>query len=266
MKLPRSVPILSAFAARVCGCELPNLLQSPTLLARAVADTQKVIGHDGVLCFFEPSVLVSSCLAASSGQQWVGVAGPPVLRPADEVSKAAPLANLLQAIPVLRHVLPADALIIASMAGPGLLAAQLAAAPEPCGGNNQIDPEYVTDVVRTAVRAALELKADGIALLEETDASPSAEWLRCHRTVRKLADFYDAAFILFSLSVARAQDFAPHAHCIFELPAGGGGGLVAGRLDPSIDSDFVPVTTAADVPASTTVEELKALLRSSQRR
>jgi hypothetical protein len=262
MKLPLFVPILTAFTARVAGREMAQLLGSPTALARALADTQTVIGHDGVLCHFDPLLLASACLRSqaenvrSDGTE--GVA----LRSSAEVPQAAPLATLLESIQPLRRYLPEGALIYATFAGPGLLYSQLQAALESCGETGGVDPDYVVDVIRDVVRSALELKADGIALIEQTVPAAPAELLRCHKTVRKLADFYDAGFLLFRLPASEQVQHEFQAHCLFDLEfTENGMGPVTGKLGPATVSSVLPFTTAGDVAETTTVEELKTLLQ-----
>lgn len=262
MKLPQFVPILTAFMARVAGREMAQLLQSPTALARALADTQTVVGHDGVLCHFDPLLLASACLrnrgekVCSDGTQGGG------LRAAAEVLQTAPLATLLESIQPLRRHLLDRALIFATFAGPGLLYSQLQAALESRGETCGVDPEYVVDVIRKVVRSALELKADGVALIEQTVPAAPAELLRCHKTVRKLADFYDAGFLLFRLPAAEQVHQEFQAHCVFDLTSTKNGmGPLTGTLGPATVSSVLPFTTAGDVAETTTVEELKTLLQ-----
>ena len=117
------------------------------------------------------------------------------------------------------------------------------------------------DVIRTVVRCALELKVDGIALIEQTTPATPLDLMRCHKTVRKLADFYDAAFLEFRLPAAEAQQPELQAHCVFDLTSAENGlGPVKGIPGPATASDVLPFTTAGDVPETTTVEVLKALL------
>lgn len=183
------------------------------------------------------------------------------LTPADEVQQTAPVTAILESIPPLRHHLPDSAMIFTTFAGPGLLFAQLCDSFHSCGRANGADPDYVVDVILNMVRSALDWKADGIALIEQTVAAAPSELLRSHKTIRKLADFYDAGFLLFSLPVAEKQGPDLPAHCVFDLAPGEKDmGPVVGRLGPKTASNTVPVTTAGDVPATMTVDELKALL------
>jgi hypothetical protein len=262
MKLPRHIPILTAFTARVAGRDMARLLQSPTALARALADTQTVVGHDGVLCIFDPLLLQSACIRkqsemnSSAGDHDIG------LTPPEEITQTAPLATLLESIHPLRHHLPDSAMIFATFTGPGLLYSQLQGAFESCGMTGGADSDYVLDVIRDVVRSSLELKADGIALIEQTVPGIPSELRHCHKTVRKLADFYDAGFIVFNLPGAEDQEPETPAHCVFDLalPENGIGPLF-GKLGQSAASNTPPLTTACDVPESTTVEGLKTLLQ-----
>jgi hypothetical protein len=259
MKLPRYIPILTAFTARVAGRDMAQLLQSPTALARALADTQTVVGHDGVLCLFAPSLLSSACIrkqeevTSSAGAHGIG------LTPPDEILQTAPLATLLESIQPLRHHLPERAMIVATFSGPGLLYSQLQAAFESCGMTGGADSDYVLDVIRDVVRSSLEMKADCIALIEQTAPGLPSELWRCHKTVRKLADFYDAGFIVFNLPGAEDPQPGIPAHCVFDLASPGNGiGPLFGTLESSAASNTPPVSTSGDVAENMEIEELKS--------
>jgi len=265
MKLPRYIPILTAFTTRVAGRDVEQLLQSPTALARALADTQTVVGHDGVLCLFDPLLLSSACI------RWQGemTSSPATddfeLTPPDEILQAAPLTAILESIHPLQHHLPDSAMIFATFAGPGLLFAQLQDALESCGRANGVDPDYVVDVILNVVRSSLDMKVDGIALIEQPTATTPSELLRVHKTVRKLADFYDAGFLIFNLPGAERQEPGFPAHCLFNLATGENDmGTVIGQIGQSTASNTVPITTNGDVPATMTVEGLKMLLQAGQ--
>jgi len=262
IKLPQLIPILTTLTARVAGQEMAQLLQSPTALARALADTQKVVGHDGVLCLFDPLLLSSAC----TGKQ--GEVNPPAgpqgmdLTTPDEVLRTAPVASLLEAIQPLRHHLPDSAMIFATFAGPELLYSQLQSAFESCGMTGGADSDYVLDVIRNVVRSSFEMKADGIALIEQTAPGTPAELQRCHKTVRKLAEFYDAAFLAFRWPGSQDREPDIAAHCVFDLAIPDESfGLLRGRPGPSVASPTPPVTTTGDVPENMPIERLKALLQ-----
>lgn len=260
MKLPQFIPILTAFTARVAGREIARLLQSPTALARALAETQLVIGHDGVLCIFDPLLLSSSCICKQDEMTPAGGSNDLALQAPDEVLRTEPLTTLLESIQPLRHQLPDSAMIFATFTGPGLLYTQLQSAFESCGKTGAVDPDYVIDVILNAVRSSLELKADGIALIEQTVAAAPSQLLRFHKTVRKLADFYDAGFLVFSLPESEQQSTDFPAHCVFDLPPPGMGiGPVIGQPGQATALNAHPFTTAGDVPGSTAVEELKTM-------
>jgi hypothetical protein len=262
MKLPQFAPILTAFTARVAGREMAQLLGSPTALARALADTQTAVGHDGVLCLFDPLLLADTCIrkqpeiTSSNGTHGAGLIA------VAEVLQTPPMVTLLDSIQPLRHHLPGGVLIYATLAGPGLLYSQLQAALASCGETSGVDPDYVVDVIRDVVRSAFELKVDGIALIEQTVPAGPAELLRCNKTVRKLADFYDAGFLLFRLPAPQRVQHEFQAHCLFDLEfTENGMGAVTGKLGPATVSSVLPVTTAGDVAETITVEELKTLLQ-----
>jgi hypothetical protein len=262
MKLPQFVPILTAFTARVAGREVTGLLQSPTALARALADTQTVVGHDGVLSIFDPLLLSTACIGKQDEMNSAAGAHGIGLTPPDEILQTAPLATILESIQPLRHYLPDRAMIFATFTGPGLLYYQLQDTFESCGMTGGADSDYVLDVIRNVVRSSLELKADGIALIEQTVPGTPSELQRCHKTVRKLADFYDAGFLAFRLPGAENQEPGIPAHCVFDLaPPDNCIGPLFGQLGKSAASNTPPATTAGDVPASTTVDELKTLLQ-----
>jgi hypothetical protein len=250
LKIPHFIPVLTAFAARVSGLEPDRLLQSPTTLARALADTQSVVGHDGVLSIYAPTLLLTACVDANHS----------MAKPADEVLRSRPLATVLESIPILRHVLPDRATVFATFAGPGLLHRQLREAVECCADSDWDVSSYVAEVILAAVRSSLDVKADGIALIEQATPAMPAEMQRVHRKVRKLADFYGAAFLVFYEQETEEQGPELPAHCVFDLgPRMRGIGPVMGRLGQSAAAESRPYTTAGDVPADTAVNNLKAL-------
>jgi hypothetical protein len=260
MKFPQFVPILTAFTARVAGREGTELMQSPNALARALADTQTVVGHDGVLSIFDPLLLSSACIRKQGEMNSTGEARGTGLTLPDEILQTAPLATLLESIQPLRHLLPDRAMIFTTFSGPGLLYSQLQDTFASCGMTGTANSDYVHDVILSVVRSSLELKADGIALIEQTAPGIPPEMQRCHKTVRKLADFYDAGFLVFRLPGTEDGKPAIPAHCVFDLaPSDNFIGPIFGRLESSAASNTPPVTTAGDVPENTPVEKLKNL-------
>ncbi len=265
MKLPQFVPILTAFTARVAGREVTELLRSPTALARALADTQAVVGHDGILSIFDPLLLSSVCIRKQDEINSSGGSDGIDLTPPDEILKTAPLATILESIQPLRHHVSNKAKIFATFAGPGLLYSQLQNACASCDMDGGADCDYIFDVILSVVRSSLELKADGIALIEQTVPGIPSELQRCHKTVRKLADFYDAGFLVFRMPGVEDQAPAISAHCVFDLASADNFiGPLFGQLGPSVASNRPPVTTANDVPESTPVEGLKTLLQAAR--
>jgi hypothetical protein len=266
MKLPQIVPILTNFTARVAGHDVNELLQSPTTLARALAETQTVVGHDGILNIFDPSLLSSACVKKQDGMGSLAGTDARDLTPADDVVQTTPLATLLESIQPLRHHVADRAMIIATFTGPGLLYSQLQPVFETCNMTSGDDVDYVLDVILAAVRSALEFKADGIALIEQSVAGIPSDLLRCHKTVRNLVDFYDAGFLVFRLPGAEDREPAIPAHCVFDLASVENGFIpLFGQLEQDAASTPRPVSTAGDVPESTPVEELKALLQQARR-
>jgi hypothetical protein len=264
MKLPHFVPILTAFTARVAGNEIAQLLQSPSALARALAETQMVVGHDGVLCFYEPSLLLSACIRDPQGIRPAGDDGSVGLTSPDEVPQTAPLSTVLESIRPLRHQLPDSAVVYATFTGPALLYSQMQSAFETSGLNDEVDPDYVLAVIRNVVRSSLELKADGIALIEQTMPASPSKLLRAHKAVRKLADFYDAGFLVFKLPDSDEKNFPNTAHCVFDLASTTSGiGPVTAYAEQPASPELLLLTTAGDVAANTTVEELKSLTRAA---
>ncbi len=261
MKLPHFVPILTTFTARVAGNEIAQLLQSPSALARALAETQIVVGHDGVLCFYEPSLLLSACVRDAEEIRPAGDDGGVVLTSPDEVPQTAPLSTLLESIRPLRHQLPDSAMGYATFTGPGLLYSQLQGAFKSSGLNDEVDPDYVLAVIRNVVRSSLESKADGIALIEQVMSATPSKLLRAHKAVRKLTDFYDAGFLVFRLPGSEDQNSPSPAHSVFDLASSTSGiGPVIGQPAQSTASDHQFLTTAGDVAANTTVDVLKTLM------
>ena len=220
VKLPQFVPILNAFTQRVAGCRMDELLRSPTALARALADTQAVIGHDGVLCNFDPLLLSSACVHHQGGStQPTDIES--VLKSPEEVLSTAPMVTILESIQPLHHQLPDYASVYVTFSGPELLYSCLQDSLAPGDGSSGVDPDYVIDVILNVVRSSLDLKADGIAFIEQTVSTTPPELLRIYKKVRKLADFYDAGFLLFRLPDSETHEAESLAHCVFNLPPQG---------------------------------------------
>lgn len=264
MKLPRFIPILTAFTSRVSGRDLNELLRSPAALARALVDTQKVVGHDGILAIYHPSLLAASCLGRqrpADGE--TPVADAASLIPAAEVPRAGAMAAVFESIGAVRHRLPEGVQVFAAFAGPALLHSQLKEVLRQSGDNVWDDTDYVSEVVLATVRASFEVAADGVALIERLAPAMPAELLRVYRKVRKQAEFYNGSFLLFEEAGSSSPDASLPAHCRLDLSsATTGSGVVTGQLDPSgVAREATVVTTAGDVPADTPVSVLAALMQ-----
>jgi hypothetical protein len=175
VKLPKFVPILNAFTERVAGCQMGELLHSPTALARALADTQAVIGHDGVLCSFDPLLLSSACMHQQAGLTPSTDNNDSVLKSPEEVLSTEPMATILESIQPLRHQLPEYASVFITFSGPELLYSRLHDTLSPGDSSSGVDPDYVIDVILNVVRSSLDLKADGIAFIERTVSTTPPE-------------------------------------------------------------------------------------------
>ena len=260
MKLPRFTPILTSYLERVANRDIGQLLRSPIALSNALAEMQVAVGHDGVLCVYEPTLLARACSQGPQGRQQSASAAGARLNTPDEALLAAPLCTLLDALQPLRYRLPESALLYAALAGPGLLFSQLQSAADRAGAGDGADPGYVVSVIRAAVRAALERKADGVALIERTTPATPPGLLRAHKSVRKMADFYDAGFLVFTLPESADRVTPDPAHCVFDLGnAAGSAEPLLGHADASAGADHPPWTTAGDVAADVPIDTLKQL-------
>ena len=102
-----------------------------------------------------------------------------LVQPAVEVLRSKPLANVFESIPALRHLLSDRAQVFATFAGPGLLYSQLQDAFASRGNAAWVDPDYVAEVILDAVRFSLDMKSDGIALIEQTSADDASGVAAC---------------------------------------------------------------------------------------
>ncbi len=246
---PTFIPILTSYAARVSGRSPAELLSSPGALARAVADTQRVAGQDGVLCLYAPELLVDACVTLGNGS--------PEFCPAEDVPRCKPLSLVLEAAHALHSQLPGNVFTFACFPGPGFV---LSALRSKFGNDSPelADCDYVSDAFTFTARAALETGIQGIAVVEKvTPEAPGLE--SAYRSTRKLADFYSAAFLIFleqSESVPSAPSFADFS---FQVPTQfRARELVVGIPAPWIDA-APPATTAGDVPGTVSVQELQSL-------
>lgn len=241
---PKFVPILSAYATRVSGRSFSELLSSSAALARALADTQRVIGHDGVLCLYQPAALAQCCVTSG-----------PSFCPPDDLPRTGTMAVVLEAARVLRKQLSPNTHIIACFPGPALMLAELkkSCGPEP---SELADYDYVGDAFVATIRTACETGIDGIAVVEDVPAGPSQELTSLYRSARKLVDFYSCAFCFFLQPGSAVTDGTQFADYTFSLPPFGGSfSLVRARAV----SGAAPATTACDVPPDVSVEALLAL-------
>jgi len=245
--LPRFMPMLTSFAARVAGCAPAELPRSAALLARALRDTQKVVGHDGVLCVFEPGLLAAACLDGSGG-----------LRAPQAVVAAPEVSVLLDAVKGLAAQLPRQAAPLVVLDGPSLLTAELRRrcpeAPETA------DSDYVSDVFTAVLRTALESPAQGVALIESGATPRGPELQGLHRSARRLADFYERWLVQFLLPGTAGPGPQDWAHCSFALSAAGDPCALLRAI--SYDHELAteaPATTAGDIPAETPVAVVRGL-------
>ncbi len=243
---PRFVPILSSYATRVSGRSLQELIESPARLARALADMQQLVGHDCILCFYTPQVLVKSCVKALGS-----------LCDAEEVSRSGSVAVVLEAVTALRNSLPAGVQVFGSFPGPELMLRELR---NICPSNlpELSDYDYVSDVFLNLVRTACEAGAHGVAIAESVGGEePVPE--SCYRSARKLVDFYSATMLAFLGPGSNDAPALSVADAVFRLPKEPGRlELVAGAVRDSAD-DKPAMTTNMDVPVDVSVEDLRAI-------
>ena len=254
--MPRFMPILTSFAGRVAGCGPEDLLSSGAVLARALRDAQKVAGHDGVLCLFEPGLLAGCCIEEG---------GAPRLVEPDTVVAAPAFQVLADAVGALGAQVPANVSTIFTLAGPALLRRELQAR---CPDAPELDDwDYVSDVLTAALGAAFDSPARGFALVDSFDGVPDADLTAMYRSARKLADFYERPFVLFLLPGSAAAELPGGPQCIFALPQGGDPCALLRAV--SFDGGGVreaPATTAGDIPADTPVAAVRDLCREAMQR
>lgn len=247
--MPRFLPILTSFAGRVAGCTRAELPASGAGLARALRDAQKVAGHDGVLCLFEPGLLAGCCVTGE---------GRPRLCAPEEVLAAPAFEVLCDAVRALDTLLPAPVATVFTLAGPALLRVQLL---ERCPGAPELeDWDYVSDVHAAVLGAAFTSPARGVALIDAFTEAPGDELCAMYRSARKLADFYERLLLLFTLPAAASRELPGGPHCSFALPQGGDPCALVRAI--SFDRTRVreaPATTAGDIPADTPVAVVRDL-------
>lgn len=250
--LPKFIPILTSYAQRVSGRSMEDLLGSGAGLARALADTQSVVGHDGVLCLFYPSLLAKACVVESRDT--------PSLRAPEDVVGAAWASILLDAIRILSRQLPPQAKVLASFAGPELLLEELSS----CRGiRGAVDSDYASDVFLSMIRAAFEAGAKGIAIAEKRLDEVSQETASCYRSAFKLAEFYEGLSLVFHLPGTAAKVGEVQAHGRFLLDGGDRGSRLVKAMGPS--GTCLSATTSGDVDTDLPLESLKSLREEAMR-
>lgn len=245
-KYPKFIPILSGYTTRVSGRSSQELFSSPAGLARALADTQRVVGNDGVLCFYAPRLQARSCVRPAGS-----------FYSADVVPRSGSLAAVLEAIAALRTTLPSEVHVFACFPGPALMLAELRCCclPNP---PELADYDYVEDVFLNLVRAACEAGAHGVAVAEDLRGGESAPE-SCFRSARKLVDFYSAALVAFLEPGSDVAATVSGADFVFRLPADTGNLELLGGTANGLAHEKAPMTTNKDVPVDVAVEELQAL-------
>jgi hypothetical protein len=241
-------PILTAFTARVAGISPADLLGSPAALARATLETQRLVGQGIVLCLHDPELLLRSCRASAGGRAETSAlkaAGP------DRVLATAPLAVVLEAVTQVRAGLPAGAQVLLTAAGPGMLFRQLRDAGAGDGG-----PEleaYVASVSVALANAAYAAHADGTALIEWFGDDVPSRVRRCHRTLRRVADFHGATLAAFA---SGGPADGGHFHYVFDFDGVNGDDVVVAR---GTADGPTWVCTRGDLPADAEVADLQAM-------
>jgi hypothetical protein len=242
-RFPKFVPILTSYAARVSGRSVPDLLSSSAALARALADTQRIIGHDGVLCLHQPRELALSYIGPGNA-----------LYSADDVPRTGTMAIVLDAVQTLRKQFSPNILVLTCFPGPALTLSELKRSAS-AGAEELADYDYVGDAFVAIVRAAFEAGADSIAVAEEFSAEGRQELTSLYRSTRKLADFYSASFCFFLQPGSEVDDRACEADYIFALPTGNALSLVSAQRG----GDAPPSATCCDVAPEVAVEDLQRL-------
>ncbi len=229
------MPILTSYATRVSGRTRPELMKSRAAMARALADTHKLVGCDGALCFWDPMLLPSACTLGNE------------LREVEDVIAAPGFQFLLETARALRQQLPPASQVFAAFAGPGYLASQVT--------NEGADEAYIEEVLVTAVRAGLEAGTQGVAFIE---AGP-ATLPRTYRGLRKLVDFYEAKLMVFQLP--GTAECPADADCVFRLP----GSDAVEAVEGSVKAGTAPITSSCDIPPQTPIEHILALRQGAAR-
>ena len=242
---PEFLPILTTYAARISGRTLSETRASAATLARALLDSQRVVGNDGILCLFDPMTLVDACIGAGTeGSR---------LRAPEMVPGCSPIATILSAVGVMRPQLPRDVRVYASFAGPALLLQELSART---GNADEVDIDYVGDVFLATVRAAFDARAHGIAVIEQPLAEIPPPIAALYRSANKLADFYEGLQMVFHLPGVTTSA-ATEAHCSFFLESDRDCGQLlqgVGRTEARM-----PFTSAADVTPDTPIQRLREM-------
>lgn len=240
-------PILTSFTARVAGLEPSALLSSPATLARATVETQRLVGHQVVLCAYDPELLCRAC-CASAGETVTPAAlvaaGP------DRACSTEPISVLLDALPQIRAGLPDGVRLLLTVTGPAALHAQLVERCDVPGGTEL--ETYVAGTFVALANGAFAAGADGLALIERFGPDVPPRIARSHRTLRKLADFHEALLVAFCTEGAAPEDGFDQ---IFDLAAADGP-LVAARC---ADGERSWVCTREDVARDIDVADVQAL-------
>ncbi len=243
--LSEFMPILTAHTYRIGNLATPQLRATPAALARSLLDSQRLVGHDGIICIFDTQILVDACLIKSDGRT--------ELREPESVPYSEPFASILNAVRALRPQLPQKVRVYSSFTGPELLLEELAMRSEDLP---DADLDYAGDVFLAAVRESFNAEAHGIAVIEKSMATVLPQVDSLYRSANRIAEFYDGAQIVFHLP-SEAPRTATSAHCSFFLQSSiRPYELVRGV---GIAGTQMPFTTASDVPEDTPIQTLREL-------
>lgn len=192
---PAYAPLLRGLTARVGGVASRELTGDPTLWANSLGKTAELFDLDGVVAGFHFSLLAEACgceLAWEDDRPRVKAAPPELL--------AAPLerGRLPGALEATRRVFElcrAERGVVAALAGPLTLAAQVAPGRDPDQALAGLKPALVEVYERFC-----QLRPDALLLMESgplaaQGVTPARK--RLYFTLKKIAAYYDVAAALY---------------------------------------------------------------------
>lgn len=265
---PALLPFVDTLAARVAGNSYREMLEDPGLWTSALIKCAGLLGADGVIAGYEPTVMAEA-LGAQVG--WDN--GRPALTGQAQTLPGDPLSmpRLAAAIETARRIAAGagqDLACVAALTGPQLLAAQVFGPGEAESGAGRIKTPLAA-----ITEAFLKARPDLVMFIEQFDASGgvAGNAARVYGTLRNLAAYYNVPTAVYAegYDLTTVKDIAALKLDVYVLgrDCHGGGPDLAAALALADKALAVGIGLPFDAPDAVRVliEAARAACREGQK-